>query len=163
MIGPPRHRGGTMDRRRHETSAPSGFSERDAGRVSVFLAIALLGVFMIIGLSYDAAGQLSAMQRAQNLAAEAARAGGQEIDQAAAINGEIRLDHVAARRAVDAYRTAAGVTGPPADFPPPGPDGVETIHVEVFLTYEPVLLSFFGWDTVTVRGEATARLLTEEP
>lgn len=136
---------------------------RDAGRVSLFLAIALLGVFMIIGLSYDAAGQLNAMRRAQNLAAEAARAGGQEIDQAAAINGEMRLDHVAARQAVDDYRAAAGVTGPPAEFPPPGPGGVETIHVEVVLTYEPALLSFFGWETVTVQGEATARLLTEEP
>ena len=136
---------------------------RDGGRVSAFLAVAMLGVFMIIGLSFDATGQLNAMRRAQNVAAEAARAGGQEIDQAAAINGEMKLDHVAASQAVDDYRTAAGVTGPPAEFPASGADGVETIRVEVVLTYEPALLSFFGWDTVTVRGEATARLLTEEP
>lgn len=136
--------------------------DHDAGRVSAFLAIALLAVFMIIGLSFDGAGQLFALQRAHNLAAEAARAGGQAIDEAQAINGERVIDQAAAIQAVDDYRAAAGVTGPPAGFPPPGPNGEARITVVVELTYQPALLSFFGWEQITVTGEATARLLTEE-
>ena len=54
-----------------------GAHERDAGRVSLFLAVSMLGILAIIGMSFDGAGQLRALQRADNLAAEAARAGGQ--------------------------------------------------------------------------------------
>lgn len=44
----------------------------DAGRVSIFLAVALIGVLAIIGMAFDGAGQLRTLQRAENLAAEAA-------------------------------------------------------------------------------------------
>jgi hypothetical protein len=133
----------------------------DRGRVSIFLAIALAGMLMIIGLAYDGAGHLRSLQRAHNLAAEAARAGGQAIDVAQAIEGgDKQIDRSAARAAVDAYRAAAGVTGPPPTFST-GPNGEQLIEVQVTLSYDNVFLDVFGFaDTTTVTGTATATLLT---
>lgn len=133
----------------------------DRGRVSIFLAIALAGILIIIGLSFDGAGHLRALQRAHNLASEAARAGGQAIDVAQAIEGGTKeIDKPAAQAAVDAYRAAAGVTGPPPTFST-GPDGEPLIEVQVVITYDNVFLDLFGFaDTTTVTGTATAVLLT---
>lgn len=112
----------------------------ESGRVSLFLAVAMTGVLAIVSLAYDGAGQLRTLQRADNLAAEAARSGGQMIDRASAIEGgPKRIDQVAARAAVADYLSAAGeVGGHDVDFPvvglgdpdpgtrpdhlPPGPD-----------------------------------------
>ncbi|MEJ3742996.1 pilus assembly protein TadG-related protein [Actinomycetes bacterium KLBMP 9797] len=134
---------------------------RDDGRVSIFLAIALAGILIVIGLAYDGAGHLRSLQRAHNLASEAARAGGQAIDVAQAIEGgDKQIDQPAARAAVDAYRAAAGVTGPPATFAT-GPNGEPLIQVTVIITYDNVFLDVFGFgDTTTVTGTATAGLLT---
>jgi hypothetical protein len=133
----------------------------DRGRVSIFLAIALAGMLMVIGLAYDGAGRLGALQRAHNLAAEAARAGGQAIDRAQAIEGGPPQINVAdAIAAVDAYREDAQVTGPPPTFST-GPNGEPLIHVEVAITYDNKFLDVFGFeDTTTVTGTATAVLLT---
>ncbi|MFD0741121.1 pilus assembly protein TadG-related protein [Phytohabitans flavus] len=134
---------------------------RDDGRVSIFLAIALAGMLMVIGLAYDGAGQLGALQRAHNLAAEAARAGGQSIDRAQAIEGgPTQIGEAEAVAAVDAYRAAAGVGGPPPTFST-GPGGEPLIQVEVSVTYDNKFLDVFGFsDTSTVTGTATAVLLT---
>jgi hypothetical protein len=140
----------------------SARSDRDAGRVSVFVAITLLAVFIVIGVSYDGARQLMTMQRAHNLAAEAARSGGQAIDVAAAIDGgPKRLDVDAANAAVNSYRLAAGVTGPAAVIEGNPPE--QTITVTVYVTYQPVMLSFFGVEPMQIEATATARPLTDEP
>ncbi|MET7747326.1 hypothetical protein [Micromonospora sp. NPDC005367] len=133
---------------------------RDAGRVSIFLAVAMVGVLAIIGLSYDGAGQLRTLQRADNLAAEAARAGGQAVDRATAIaGGPKRIDKRQARAAVADYLAAAGSAGHTVGFPVM--DGETLIHVRVTVTYRRSMLGLFGLDdTVTVTGEATARALT---
>ncbi|PZF90661.1 pilus assembly protein TadG-related protein [Micromonospora deserti] len=142
---------------------PGAVDRRDAGRVSVFLAVAMLGVLAVIGLSFDGAGQLRTLQRADNLAAEAARAGGQAIDRATAIEGgPKRIDQPEARRAVAGYLAAAGVTGHTVSFPVV--DGEALVQVRVTITYRRSLLGLFGFDdTVTVSGEATARPLTGAP
>ncbi|WFE33129.1 MULTISPECIES: hypothetical protein [unclassified Micromonospora] len=133
----------------------------ESGRVSLFLAVAMTGVLAIVSLAYDGAGQLRTLQRADNLAAEAARSGGQMIDRASAIDGgPKRIDQVAARKAVADYlKAAGGVTGHEVDFPVVG---VETqIRVRVRITYRRDLLGLFGVQkTATVTGEATARGLT---
>jgi hypothetical protein len=132
----------------------------DRGRVSIFLAIALAGMLAVIGLAYDGAGQLGALQRAHNLAAEAARAGGQAIDRAQAIEGGPPKINVAdAIAAVDAYRAEAQVTGPPPTFST-GPNGEPLIQVQVTITYENKFLDVFGFADTTVTGTASAVLLT---
>ncbi|MEU6021165.1 pilus assembly protein TadG-related protein [Micromonospora sp. NPDC047134] len=135
----------------------------DAGRVSIFLAVALVGVLAIIGMAFDGAGQLRTLQRAENLAAEAARAGGQAIDRAAAIEGGPKqINQRQARRAVADYLAAAGASGHTVSFPVV--DGETQIQVRVTVTYHRAMLGFFGFsNTVTVSGEATARPLTGLP
>ncbi|WBB48102.1 pilus assembly protein TadG-related protein [Verrucosispora sp. WMMA2044] len=132
----------------------------DAGRVSIFLAVALIGVLAIIGMAFDGAGQLRTLQRAENLAAEAARAGGQAIDRATAIEGgPKRINRREARRAVRNYLTTAGASDHTVTFPVV--DGETLIRVRVEVTYDRAALGLFGFsNTVTVSGEATARALT---
>lgn len=134
---------------------------RDAGRVSLFLAVALIGVLAIIGLAYDGAGQLRTMQRADNLAAEAARAGGQAIDLGQLlIDGTTLLNQTAARTAVGNYLASVdGVTRWDVDFAIDGDNSTLTVNLE--LDYDTVFLDLFGFaDTITVPGTATATLLT---
>ncbi|MGW4497714.1 pilus assembly protein TadG-related protein [Micromonospora sp. NPDC004336] len=135
----------------------------DDGRVSVFLAVAMVGILAVIGMAFDGAGQLRALQRADNLAAEAARAGGQAIDRATAIEGgPTRINRPQARRAVADYLAAAGATGHTVSFP--SVDGETRVRVRVTVTHRRAMLGLFGFDeTVTVSGEATARPLTGAP
>ncbi|MEV2237566.1 hypothetical protein [Micromonospora sp. NPDC049891] len=135
----------------------------DAGRVSIFLAVALIGVLAIIGMAFDGAGQLQSLQRAENLAAEAARAGGQAIDRATAIEGgPKRINRREARRAVRDYLATAGASDHTVTFPVV--DGETLIRVRVEVTYDRAALGLFGFsNTVTVSGEATARALTGAP
>ncbi|MBX7269948.1 hypothetical protein KIF24_30630 [Micromonospora sp. Llam7] len=132
----------------------------DAGRVSIFLAVAMVGVLAVIGMAFDGAGQLRTLQRAENLAAEAARAGGQAIDRATAIEGGPKqINQPQARRAVRDYLAAAGASSHTVSFPVV--DGETHIRVRVSVTYDRAMLGLFGLsDSVTVSGEATARALT---
>ncbi|MEU4639817.1 hypothetical protein [Micromonospora sp. NPDC023814] len=135
----------------------------DEGRVSVFLAVAMVGILAVIGMAFDGAGQLRTLQRADNLAAEAARAGGQAIDRATAIEGgPTRINRPQARRAVADYLAAAGAAGHTVSFPVV--DGETRVRVRVTVTHHRSMLGLFGFDeTVTVSGEATARPLTGAP
>ncbi|OKI73966.1 pilus assembly protein TadG-related protein [Micromonospora sp. CB01531] len=142
----------------------SGGHVSESGRVSIFLAVAMTGVLVIISLAYDGAGQLRSLQRADNLAAEAARSGGQVIDRARAIEGGPKeIDEAGAQDAVADYlRAAGGVRGHDVSFPVV--DGEKQIQVRVRITYRRDLLGLFGLDnSVTVTGEATARALTGAP
>lgn len=142
----------------------TGWRGRESGRVSLFLAAALAGVLVIIAMAYDTAGQLRSVQRADDLAAEAARSGGQVIDRARAIEGGPKeIDEAGAQVAVADYlRAAGGVRGHTVSFPVV--DGEKQIRVRVRITYRRELLSLFGFrKTVTVSGEATARALTGAP
>jgi hypothetical protein len=133
----------------------------DAGRVSLFLAAALAAVLIIVGLAYDGAGRLRTIQRAQNLAAEAARTGGQAIDLAQAIAGETpEIDEGQAQDAVANYLGAVpDVDGWEATVAADG----QTITVRVDISYDTAMLDVFGFDdTIPVQGRATAQLRTEE-
>ncbi|MEH0842473.1 hypothetical protein V6U81_08795 [Micromonospora sp. CPCC 205711] len=137
---------------------------RDEGRISLFLAVAMLGVLAIIGVSYDGAGQLRTLQRADDLAAEAARSGGQMIDRAKAIEGRPKvIDERAARAAVGQYLGGLDdVTGWQVAFPVVA--GEKQIEVRVTVVYRRHMLGLIGMNrTVTVTGEATARALTDRP
>ncbi|WP_406060324.1 pilus assembly protein TadG-related protein [Micromonospora sp. NBC_00860] len=133
------------------------------GRVSIFLAVTMVGVLAIIGLSFDGAGQLRTLQRAQNLAAEAARAGGQAIDRATAIEGgPKRINQPEARKAVANYLDEVDTASHTVSFPEV--DGEILIRVTVSITYQRSMIGPFVQDkAVTVTGEATARAITATP
>ncbi|WP_307804142.1 pilus assembly protein TadG-related protein [Micromonospora echinofusca] len=146
-------------------------SGRDSGRVSVLVAIALTGILAVIGLAFDGSAHFRMMQRAENMAAEAARTGGQQIDRARAVNGEAKvIDVEAALAAAEAYVDSVPlpdnvtVTRRAERVPDPGGgyDGTR-LKVTVTLTYQPVMLSLFRSGAMTATGEATAGLLTENP
>jgi uncharacterized membrane protein len=145
------------------TSAARPSRAGEHGRVSIFLAVTMVGVLAIIGLSFDGAGQLRTLQRAQNLAAEAARAGGQAIDRATAIEGgPKRIDQPEARKAVASYLDEVDPAGHTVSFPEV--DGEILIRVTVSITYQRSMIGPFVQDkTVTVTGEATARAITATP
>jgi Flp pilus assembly protein TadG len=129
---------------------------RDDGRVSVYFAIALTALVVLIGLTVDGSGRFRMMQRADNIAAEAARAGGQALDAGQAISGGGKVvDPVLAATAAQAYLASAGVTGTveiAADR--------QHLTVTVTIPYTTDMLSYIGIDQVTVTGRATATLLT---
>lgn len=150
-----------MTRMRHRCAEPGRCAGSDAGRISMFLAVALVGVLAIIALAYDGAGQLRCMQRADNLAAEAARAGGQAIDLGRLLGtGDTVLDRAAAEDAVLDYLAAVdGVVLRDLIFDTEGDNPTLTVHLD--LTYDRVFLDMFGLpDTVEIPGTATATLLT---
>lgn len=136
----------------------------DRGRVSVFLAIAMVGLLVVLGVVVDASGQLRTLLRADNLAAEAARAAGQALD-----TGEVRdgddlavLEERAAAYAAQ-YLEAAGYGEPGHQWEvrtgsPPG-----TVHITVSLPYRPRILGMFGFPERRVVVHTTAVLVPTSP
>lgn len=129
----------------------------DAGRISLFYAIVLPGLIVMIGLAADSAGYIQASQRADNIAAEAARAGGQAIRLPEAINGEDKtVDPSRALDAVRDYLTTAGITQWQATI---SPDGLE-LTIAVHVDYDPRVVDLIpGVSTIPVDTTVTASLV----
>lgn len=127
---------------------------RDRGSISVWMATAALCMTLLVGLAVDLGGQVHAQQRAHDLAAQAARAGGERVQAAPAVTGEyVRIDAIAARNAAQAYLANADVSGSVSVV-----DGT-TLSVHVRDTYEPRFLTVLGIGPLPVHGNATARLV----
>ncbi len=133
----------------------------DHGGVSILFAVGMTAVLMILGLSVDGGGQIRASQRANDIAAEAARAGGQQINVSDAIAGNPTvLNQTNARAAVKAYldqaAAAAGLTlaGYTVTFP-------DTVHIAVTvkLQYHTAILGFMGINDLPASGSGTAALV----
>jgi hypothetical protein len=130
------------------------------GRISVFLAITLTAVIVIVGLSVDGGARLRATQRADNLAAEAARAAGQAIDAPQAIAGGAKvIDPPRAAAAAQAYLESADSGGDLDGYARLSADR-RRVEVTVTITRNTVMLTFLGYDEITVTGHATAVLVT---
>ena len=128
----------------------------DEGRIALLVLVLAFAVLVMIGLAVDGGGKMRAMQRADNIAAEAARAAGQAIEPSQAIPGGPKV--VNPGQAVAAgqdYLRAAGVTGTVA----PSGDRRQVV-VTVTIDYDTVILGLVGFDRLTVTGTATAQLLT---
>lgn len=128
---------------------------RDDGGVVVFVAICVVALLGIIGLVLDGGGKLRATERADAVAFEAARAGGQAIDPAAAVTGEaIRVDPQAAAAAAYAYLGRAGVSGK-VSFT----ENNSKVVVTVTDAYETRFLPVIGIGSMAVSGHGSATLL----
>jgi Flp pilus assembly protein TadG len=124
------------------------------GSITLWMVTASFAMMMLVGLAVDLGGQVHAQQRAQNVAGQAARAGGQEVQAAPALQGRyVAIDAAAARNAAQDYLSTAGANGTVSVT-----DGT-TITVSVTDTYRPKFLSIIGLGGLPVTGEASARLI----
>lgn len=123
--------------------------------MSLFYCVAALCIILVIGLVADGGGALNAAARADDVAQEAARAGGQQIDAGKAIPGDaVVVDPDAATRAARAYLNREHVQGEVAV----SEDGT-TLTVRVEGIYATNFSSLIGYTSLPVTGEGRAHLI----
>ena len=126
---------------------------RERGSVSIWLATTGFAMIVLVGLAVDLGGQVHAQQRARDLAAQAARTGGQQLQPGPAMRGETATaDTARAVRAARTYLAAADVTGTVKVT------GGDTLTVTTTDTYATTFLGIIGITTLTVTGNAQARI-----
>ena len=127
---------------------------RDRGSVSIWLATASLSMIILVGLAVDLGGQVHTQQRARDVAAQAARVGGQHVLAGPAVRGQgLRADATAATSAARAYLATAGVAGTVTIR------GGDTLVVTTSDTYRTTFLGIIGLAQLSVTGHATARII----
>ena len=129
-------------------------TDREAGSVTVFAAITVLGILILCGLVVDGGAKLRAVQQADRIATEAARAAGQSADAAALAGGPARVDRQSAVNAAQAFLAAAGATGTATV----SADGTG-VEVTVTTTAPTVFLGLIGVSSFTVTGHGQATLV----
>lgn len=133
-------------------NTPCGCTEE--GSISVFYATVAFALIILAGLAVDVGGQVQAQQQARDVAAQAARAGGQQIDEAIAIQGDGAVVHAStARAAAQNYLHRAGYTGTTSIV------GNSKIAVTTSTKYRTKLLGIIGINSLPASGKATARLV----
>jgi Flp pilus assembly protein TadG len=131
---------------------PQARDER--GSITVWLTLASFAMIFLVGLAVDLGGQVHAHERAHDLAAQAARAGGEEVEGGPAIQGSgLTINPAAARAAAQSYLEQAGVSGTVTIT------GGNTITVTVRDSYDPQFLGLIGIHRLDVTGAASAHLI----
>ncbi|GJF30334.1 membrane protein [Kitasatospora sp. NE20-6] len=121
--------------------------------MSIYVAVITMAVLALLGLVVDGGGKLRASERADAIAQEAARAGGQQINAAKAIPGNgIVVDPEAAHTAAVDYLKKAGFQGGFKIYPT---DNGRVLVVDLTSTYR----SIWGLGDMPVHGHATAALV----
>lgn len=130
--------------------ALTGGAASERGSVSVWMMTIATAMVLLLGLAVDASGQIHTRARAQGVAAEAARAGGQQLTGAGAIRGQDPvIDPAAAVLAASTYLAAApGITGTATIT------AAQRIVVTTEATYQTKFLSLIGITTLPVSGHA---------
>ena len=130
----------------------AGRDER--GSITVWMALASFAMIFLVGLAVDLGGQVHTHERAHDVAAQAARAGGEEVDSSTAVQGHaLSINPAAARAAAQRYLDAAGASGTVTIT------GGNTLRVTVRDTYDPQFLGLIGINHLAVTGTATAQLI----
>ncbi|MGV8910695.1 MAG: pilus assembly protein TadG-related protein [Propionicimonas sp.] len=126
---------------------------RDRGSISLWAALAAFCMIVMVGIAVDFGGQAVAEQRARTIAAQAARAAGQEL----------QLDAVtrAGRPVTDTNRAISAATSFLSQAGQNGTASVAgtTITVTVTGSYQCVFLSIIGISSLPVSGTSTAEVV----
>ncbi|GAA1988727.1 hypothetical protein GCM10009718_27880 [Isoptericola halotolerans] len=123
------------------------------GAISTWVAMTTVAMMLFVGIAVDFGGQVGALQRARDVATQAARAGGQEVDLVRATRGEaVAVDPGAAQVAAANYLATAGVSGDVRVV-----DGTRLL-VTVDDSYATKVLTIIGVSSLPVTGTAEARL-----
>ena len=131
----------------HLRTRDQGSESGEGGGIAFLMLGAAVALLMVLGLVLDGSAKAHALDRANQLAYEAARAGLQTVNPS--ISG---VDAVAVDTAVENYLAAHGVSGTAviAD---------QQVIVEVTITEPTKMLSMVGIDSMTVTGHGTANLV----
>lgn len=126
---------------------------RDRGSISIWIATGGVVMIVLVGMAVDLGGQVYAQQHARDMARQAARAGGQQLQAAPAIRGEGAVaDPAEAARAARTYLAASDVTGSAIVT------GGDTVVVNTTAVYATKFLSIIGINRLTVTGHAEATI-----
>ena len=127
----------------------------EAGTLTLFTAIAAIGLLAALGFVVDAGQKLQAGQQARAIAEEAARAGAGQVNRSAAYGGggTFTADPAAATAAARAYLAASGHTGTVTVT------GNRTIQVTVTVTEPAVFTTIIGISRLSATQPATADLV----
>lgn len=128
----------------------------DRGGIAIWVLLMIPILIGLAGVAYDAGNMLAAKREARSVAASAARAGAQAIDEESIYNvdGSRRLqlnEALAVERATEMADLLGGfnvVVEMPSD---------DQIRVEVGNVVAPLFLDFFGIGSAEMRGSFTAR------
>lgn len=132
-----------------------GFTERDRGSVTIWLALASFAMIVLVGLAVDLSGQVYAQQHAIDIAGQAARVAGQQVDEAQAVHGTTaRADTAQAVAAARAYLSSSGLDGTVTVT-----DGGTAVQVTTRATYRTRFLSIIGISTLEVSGRSEAQVV----
>lgn len=128
---------------------------RERGSVTVFFTVTVAGLLVMVGLIVDGGAKITLAQRADDLAAQAARAAGQAASPATVVGGgEVSADPARAVRAAQAFLAANAATGTVRlDTDRRG------VTVSVTLTAPTVFLALVGIRELSTTRSAHARLL----
>jgi Flp pilus assembly protein TadG len=128
---------------------------RDRGSVTIWLALASFAMIVLVGLAVDLSGQVYASQHAQDVARQAARVAGQQVDVSHAVHGTTaQADTAQAVAAARAYLASAGVEGSVTVS-----DGGTSVRVMTTARYETKFLSIIGIQTLQVSGSSDAQIV----
>jgi Flp pilus assembly protein TadG len=130
-------------------------TDRDRGSVTIWLALASFAMIVLVGLAVDLSGQVYAQQHATDIARQAARVAGQEVDQAQAIHGTTAHANTAqAVAAARAYLASSGLDGTVTVT-----DGGTAVQVTTRATYPTKFLSIIGIQRLEVSGSSSAQVV----
>lgn len=124
----------------------------DRGSVTVWAIGATVACMLMLGLVLDGGTMLRARSDAFSLASAAARAGAQQLDPDAAVEGNSVLDPAAAEQAALDYLTARGAAGTVIITP-------EVITVTVTSSAQLQMLSLAGADTASFTATSTVNVV----
>lgn len=128
--------------------------DEERGSVTIWLALSSFVMVFLVGLAVDLGGQVHTLQRDQDLAAQAARTGGEQVQAAPAIQGHgATINATAARDAAQTYLDQAGITGTVAITSP------DTITVTVHDSYQTKFLGLIGINRLDITSTASAHLI----
>ena len=122
----------------------------ERGSVTVWMITTALSLVLMVGLAVDLSGRVLAKQRAQDLASEAARAGGQQLQGAAAVRGDAaELNPSAAVAAANTYLSSVPEVSGSSRV-----RGGTTVVADTQILYTTKFLSIIGVRQLRVTGHA---------
>lgn len=136
----------------HPAPDPAG---HERGSITIWFALSTFVMIVLVGLAVDLSGQIHAQQHARNVAAQAARVGGQELNAPVGIRGTgAHANTALAVNAAQAHLNAAGLSGMVSLQ-----SGGTRLVVTTSDVYSTKFLGIIGIGSMPVTGSAEARIV----